>query len=87
MSAATLAVHLSDDQLDALADRIAERLAPAPAEDRWLSTTAAAAHVGCHPDTIRKAAAERVLPAAQNGPNCRLHFRRSDLDAWRGGQR
>jgi hypothetical protein len=28
-------------------------------------------------------AAERAIPSEQEGPGCKLYFRRSDLDAWR----
>ena len=36
-----------------------------------------------HRDTLRKLAAERAIPSEQDGPGCKLYFRRSDLDAWR----
>ena len=36
-----------------------------------------------HRDTLRKLAAESAIPSEQDGPNCKLYFRRSDLDAWR----
>jgi excisionase family DNA binding protein len=40
-------------------------------------------HLGVHRDTIRRLAAERAIPSEQDGPGCKLFFRRSDLDAWR----
>jgi excisionase family DNA binding protein len=39
--------------------------------------------LGIHRDTLRKLAAEKAIPSEQDGPNCKLYFRRSDLDAWR----
>lgn len=70
--------------IDALAERVAERLQAAPGtEDEWLDTREAAMHLGVHRDTIRRLAAERAIPSEQDGPGCKLFFRRSDLDAWR----
>ncbi len=77
-----------DVVLGHLADLVAERLAarltaPTQDGDDWLDTRAAAAYLGVHRDTIRRLAAERVVPSEQEGPGCKLFFRRSDLDAWR----
>jgi excisionase family DNA binding protein len=70
--------------IEVLADRVAERLqGPAVVDDDWLDTRAAAAHLGVHRDTIRRLAAERAIASEQDGPGCKLFFRRSDLDAWR----
>jgi excisionase family DNA binding protein len=70
--------------IEALAERVAERLQVAPGtEDDWLDTRGAAMHLGVHRDTIRRLAAERAIPSEQDGPGCKLFFRRSDLDAWR----
>jgi excisionase family DNA binding protein len=51
----------------------------------WLDSRHAADYLGVHRDTLRKLAAERAIPSEQDGPGCKLYFRRSDLDAWRGG--
>jgi excisionase family DNA binding protein len=78
--------------IDQIAERVAERLAPAPApstaseptgEDEWLDSRHAATYLGVHRDTLRKLAAERAIPSEQEGPNCKLYFRRSALDSWR----
>lgn len=70
--------------IEVLADRVAERLqGPVVGDDDWLDTRAAAAHLGVHRDTIRRLAAERAIPSEQEGPGCKLFFRRTDLDAWR----
>jgi excisionase family DNA binding protein len=79
--------------IDLLIDRIADRLAAALAQrldapsaeavPEWLDSRAAAAYLGLHRDTLRKLAAERTIPAEQDGPGCRLLFRRSELDDWR----
>ena len=56
-------------------------------EDRqvpeWLDSRGAAEYLGVHRDTLRKLAAERTIPAHQDGRGCKLFFRRSDLDEWR----
>ena len=87
MSASTLTVALSVEQLDDLAALIAERMGTEAEPDRWLDTRAASAYVGCHVDTLRRAAASRAIPSTQEREGCKLHFRRSDLDRWRRGER
>lgn len=70
--------------IEVLAERVAERLQAAPeVEAEWLDTRGAAVHLGIHRDTVRRLAAEQALPSEQDGPGCKLFFRRSDLDAWR----
>lgn len=73
---------------DLVAERVAARLAAPPsAADEWLDTRDAAEYLGVHRDTVRRLAAERVVPSEQDGPGCKLFFRRSDLDAWRCSDR
>lgn len=75
-----------------LVDRLAERIAFAVfarlgADERdgddWLDSRHAAEYLGVHRDTLRKLAAEGAISSEQDGPGCKLYFRRSDLDAWR----
>lgn len=83
----------SDGVLDALIGQIAERIASAVVaqlaaarpddQDEWLDSRGAAEYLGVHRDTIRKLAAERAIPAEQDGRGCKLFFRRIDLDEWR----
>jgi excisionase family DNA binding protein len=88
-----------DAVIDQLAARVVERLVAAierppaaierpPAgastgQDEWFDSRHAADYLGIHRDTLRKLAAERAIPCEQDGPNCKLYFRRADLDAWR----
>jgi excisionase family DNA binding protein len=83
---------LLDALIDQVAERVAERLAAAggPAEtsepngeDEWFDSRRAATYLGVHRDTLRKLAAEGAIPSEQEGPNCKLYFRRSALDSWR----
>jgi len=79
--------------LDALVADLAERIAEAVAAQlrpiqakpfaEWLDSRRAAEYLGLHRDTLRKLAAERAIPAHQEGRGCKLFFRRSDLDEWR----
>lgn len=86
-------VHVSsilDEFIAQLADRVAARLAEqtngsAETTAEWLDSLHAAEYLGVHRDTLRKLAAERSIPSEQDGPGCKLYFRRSDLDAWRQG--
>ena len=78
-----------DGIIAALADRVAEAIAvrltaagPVDAQE-WLDSRDAAAYLGLHRDTLRKLAAERAIPAEQEGPGCKLFFLRRDLDEWR----
>jgi excisionase family DNA binding protein len=79
-----LTLTLSDNQLDAIAERIAAKLAPKAKHDEWLDNRAAARYLGVHRDTLRRHAAEGRVDCQQDGPGCKLYFRRSDLDRWRG---
>jgi hypothetical protein len=86
--AAALLAELDDATLDALADLLAPRLAhqlkPAPAPaDGWLDAKEAAEYVGLTPAALHKHTAARTIPFEQDGPGCKLWFRRSELDAWR----
>ena len=83
---------LLDALIDQVAERVAEHLSAAadPAEtsepngeDEWFDSRHAATYLGVHRDTLRKLAAEGAIPSEQDGPNCKLYFRRSALDCWR----
>lgn len=82
---ATLIGLLIEQLADRIAVAIAERLGPSNNEPapEWLDSRAAANYLGVHRDTLRKLAAERAIPAEQEGPGCRLFFRRTELDEWR----
>ena len=72
---------------DLIVERLAERAPNAPPAEEWLEARAAAEYLGIHRDTLRKLAAERAVPVHQDGPGCRLFFRRDELDEWRRSSR
>ncbi len=78
-----------DDLIIAIAERIADvvaaRIGQAASNvaSEWFDSRGAAEYLGLHPDTVRKLAAERAIPAEQDGPGCKLFFLRQDLDQWR----
>jgi excisionase family DNA binding protein len=79
--------------LEAVIEDLAERVAAAVVSrlsasadqesPEWLDSRRTAEYLGVHRDTLRKLAAERTIPTHQDGPGCKLFFRRSDLDDWR----
>jgi excisionase family DNA binding protein len=82
--------------VDVLVTQLAERVAALvvdrlscvnnqEAKEEWFDSRHAARYLGVHRDTLRKLAAERTIPSEQDGPGCKLYFRRSDLEAWRQG--
>jgi len=92
--AAAIVASLDAPALDALADllvpKLERRLKPAAvAEDGWLDAKRAAAYVGLSMNALHKLTAERAIPFEQEGPGCKMWFKRSELDAWReaGGAR
>lgn len=85
--AAALVASLDDPALDALADLLApkleQRLNREPVEDGWLDAKRAAAYVGLSVNALHKLTAERAIPFEQEGPGCKMWFKRSELDEWR----
>jgi excisionase family DNA binding protein len=83
----TLPFALIDSLDDAALARLAERLAPylpSPAPpDEWLDAPGAAAYLSVPKSTLHKLTAENAIPFEQDGPGCKLYFKRSALDAWR----
>ena len=80
---------LIDQLAGRLADLVVDRLTARAAADtnqrtdEWMDARTAAIYLGIHRDTLRKLAAERAVPVHQDGPGCKLYFRRDELDGWR----
>jgi excisionase family DNA binding protein len=72
---------LADRIVAAVADRVGDGLAEQ--RDEWLDSREAAEYLGLHRDTLRRLAAARAIPSEQDGPRCKLFFRRAALDEWR----
>jgi excisionase family DNA binding protein len=76
--------ELSEADLRALAERLRPFLSNQDtAEDGWLTARDAAAYVGLSVHALHRLTAERSIPFHQDGPGCKLWFRRSELDQWR----
>jgi Helix-turn-helix domain len=75
--------------LNALAERLAPRVAALLREDadadQWLDSGQAADYLGMTRNALHKLTSARLVPFEQDGPGCKLHFRRSELDRWRRG--
>jgi excisionase family DNA binding protein len=75
------ALHLSEAELAALADLVAERLGSRlGAVTPWLRAPEAAAYLACPESRIRKLTMTGELPAHRDGR--RVLYRREDLDAF-----
>ncbi len=91
--ASVIDLAVIDLLLGRLADLVAERLidrasaGATQASAEWLDARTAAEYLGVHRDTLRKLAAERAVPVHQDGPGCKLYFRRDELDDWRRSSR
>jgi excisionase family DNA binding protein len=74
---------------DLVVDRLVERTHAQTSEQAaaWLDARGAAEYLGIHRDTLRKLAAQRAIPTHQDGPGCKLFFRRDELDEWRRSAR
>jgi excisionase family DNA binding protein len=82
-SLATAVLESFDESaLQALAIRLKPYL-PREEPDGWLDAAGAAAYLSLPKSTLHKLTAERAIPFAQDGPGCKVYFKRSDLDAWR----
>jgi excisionase family DNA binding protein len=82
---------VDDVALDKLADRLAPKLAARLAareqpSDEWMRSSKAAAYLGISVNALHKLTAARAIPFEQEGPGCKMWFKRSELDAWRRGE-
>ena len=84
-------IELTDETLQQLVEAVVARvraeLEPSEQRQEWLSVESAARYLDVGVERVRKLAAGRDLPYYQEGPGCRVFFRRSELDAWMSGTR
>lgn len=82
--ALVLAPGSLDRLADALAERVAHRLAAQRkrSDDAWMDSADAARYIGRSISSLHKLTAARRIPFSQDGPGARCFFRRSDLDRW-----
>jgi excisionase family DNA binding protein len=64
------------------ASLVTERSQPAEPWPEWMSIATAARYLDVEPERLRKLQARRSVPYYQEGPGCRVFFRRSELDEW-----
>ena len=86
------ALTLEDDDLERLADLVAERIwarfeiVPEGSTDGWMSSADAATYLGLTRATLDKICAARSVPFEQDKAGGKRWFKRGDLDDWRRGQ-
>ena len=84
---------LNDATVEAIAERVASILAEQPRAEgseswpEWMSVETAARYLDVSPERVRKLQGRGELPFHQEGPRCRVFFRRSDLDEAMAGWR
>ena len=78
-AAATLASRAADEVMARLAD-CAERDGRGWPE--WMSAETAACYLDISEERIRKLKDRHEIPYYQEGPGCRMFFRRTELDDW-----
>jgi excisionase family DNA binding protein len=83
--AAALLADLDDDTLDALARRLAPRLASLPdssgePRSEWMDLSEAAEHLRCPKSRLYSLSSARRIPVHRDGS--RLLFDRTELDQW-----
>lgn len=91
----TLTLSFPSEALAALAERAAElalaRLAQHEGRcsdwPEWMSVETAARYLDASEERVRKLKDRREIPYYQEGPGCRVFFRRSELDDWMCGAR
>jgi hypothetical protein len=87
VNAGVLAVILTDEQLEALAERIAQKLdlpqSPAP---HWFNVAGAAEYAATTEDAIRCAERRGQLRGYRAETGRRLRFHRGDLEGWVRGE-
>jgi excisionase family DNA binding protein len=79
-----LSFDLSEHDLDALAERLTERIRPTdePSSD-WITLEPAAEYLGRTPMALRLMARRGQVPWHQpTGPGGRIYFSKAELDAW-----
>lgn len=86
---ALIAMPVSPDFLDALAEHLAPRVAALIERDQdadhWMNSDQAADYLCMTKNALHKLTSAREIPFEQDGPGCKLWFRRQELDRWRRG--
>jgi excisionase family DNA binding protein len=75
---------LDDDALAVIAAQLGRDRDAWP---EWMSVETASRYLDAPVERLRKLQARRAIPYHQEGPGCRVFFRRADLDGWMEAQR
>ena len=85
MSGAQLTLDVSEELLDAVAERIAELVfgrLERPEASPWMDLPAAASYLGFSRDRLYKLTAAGTIPCRRQPGGQRLIFHRDELDRW-----
>jgi excisionase family DNA binding protein len=90
-----LTLSFPAETVGALAQRAAEIVLASLGEQEgarsawpeWMSVETAARYLNASEERVRKLKDRREIPCYQEGPGCRVFFRRSELDEWMSGFR
>ena len=84
-----ISLQLSGEALAQLIEQISEHVLAKLAENgqqsgwpEWMSVETAAAYLDVSAERVRKLQARSEIPYYQEAPNCRVFFRRQELDQW-----
>jgi hypothetical protein len=79
-------IELSPEELDRLADLVADKLADRFEQPKpwppWMNVKTVAAYLDTTPGRIRKLVTRDAIPHAQDHKHGRVFFNRNDIDAW-----
>jgi excisionase family DNA binding protein len=78
-----VAIELTDELIEHIAQRVAQRMGPRD-DDSWLDAVGAAEYLAIPRSTLHKLTSAAAIPFSQDVPGGKLYFKRSALDAWRG---
>ena len=87
MGRVNVSLTLTDEQVEAIATRVAEIVIERTPADRagdggYMGVRAASEYLGVSEGRLRKLVERRQVPHFQEGRGCRVTFSVRDLDAW-----
>lgn len=85
----TVPAEAINSLVETVSERVRMSIAAQDSEPwpEWMCVETAARYLDVPKERVRKLKARHEIPFHQEGPGCRVLFRRRDLDAWMGGFR